>query len=166
MNWKCSALVLFKLTRDLLPAWPPRSSVWLAALLPVTRHNYSRKSSECHVLRLLPVVKYFRTRCWDWGRMRKNAGLLVTTRLKGWASYQICRVKHWAAPTTSSCAHSQRRSGTMFEEKVMHSFSSRKGSSEHLALWKSSGQLKATLSLDLQLKKIASGEAKAACNWS
>lgn len=41
----------------------------------------------------------------------------------------------------------------MFEEKVTHSFSSKKGLSEHLALWKSSGQFKAALSLDLQLKK-------------
>lgn len=52
----------------------------------------------------------------------------------------------------------------MFEEKVMHRFSSRKGLSEHVALWKSSGQSKAALSLDFQLKKTAGGEAKAACN--
>lgn len=43
----------------------------------------------------------------------------------------------------------------MFEEKVMHSFSSRKGPSEHLALWKSSGQFKAALCLSIfNLKKM------------
>lgn len=52
----------------------------------------------------------------------------------------------------------------MLEDKVMHSFSSRKGAGEHLALWKSSGQFKAALFLDLQLDKTARGKVKATCN--
>lgn len=69
--------------------WPFQANLRSAACMTcqeqdVSALGHGTRTMEFHVLRLLPLMKYFMIRCWDWGRMRENVRLLVTARFKGW----------------------------------------------------------------------------------